>query len=296
MGSSSKWNPPLQLVAGAVSTLVALALIGLKLWGALKTHSMTVWVLMLDSLLDLSASLINLTFIYRAVQPPNEQYPYGYGKGESIAALTQSYLMIASACYLAVESILSIIKRKALASPDVGLWVLGVSWGATLCLTLFLRFVYHRTGSVAIRADSFHYETDLLTNFAGMISLGIVRATGFALMDKLFSLTIVLYIVWGAYNIAYRSIQELLDKALTPDERRRIQGIIKTFSEMLHSPHDFRSRRSGSRVFIEFHIEAGKNLSLEAAHELVEDLIERIKSEFPSAEVTVHIDPTGATR
>jgi ferrous-iron efflux pump FieF len=287
---------PLPQAAAAVSMGTAISLALLKLWGGVVTHAMTLWSLMADSCLDLLASGTNFFFIRQSFRPPDERFPYGYGKAESIAALSQSYIIGFSALVLGYRSLETLVHPAPLHRVATGVWILGVSWTATLVLTVFLRWVVRRTGSIAIRADAFHYETDLLTNLGGLVSLFLVQRTGRPFWDSLFSLGIVLYMLWGAFGIARRSVQELMDRTLTPEENRRLMEIIQTFHPAVRRPHDFRSRRSGRRIFIEFHIEVDRSYSFEAAHDLAEDLIECIRQEFPTAEVTVHVDPEGATR
>ncbi|MCS7312254.1 MAG: cation diffusion facilitator family transporter [Acidobacteria bacterium] len=294
--SGTRRQVPLAQAAAAVSMGTTISLALLKLWGGFVTHAMTLWSLMADSFLDLLASGTNFFFIRQSFRPPDEHFHYGYGKAESIAALSQSYIIGFSALVLGYRSVETLIRPAPLRQVTTGIGILGVSWTATLILTVFLQWVVRRTGSVAIRADAFHYETDLLTNLGGLVSLLLVQRTGRTFWDGLFSLGIVLYMLVGAFGIARRSVQELMDRTLTPEENRRLMEIIQTFHPAVQRPHDFRSRRAGRRIFIEFHIEVDRSYSFEAAHDLAEDLIERIRQEFPMAEVTVHVDPEGTTR
>ena len=287
---------PLALIAAGVSTATALFLILLKFWGGLHTHAMTLWALTLDSFLDLTASLVNLVFIHRSLKPPSEAFPYGFGKSESIAALSQSYFLLFTAGILGYESVKRMWGGGAPVALEAGIAVLGISWVITLVLTGFLKWAARKTDSLALRADSFHYETDLLTNLAGVVGLFIMKTTGIRFIDAALSLAIVVYMLYGAARMAFQSIQELLDRSITPEERRRILHIIHHFHDAMHTPHNFRARRSGPRIFMEFHVEVERGLSFEDSHNLVEDLIERIRQEFPGAEVTVHVDPAGTNR
>ncbi len=287
---------PLPQLAAAVSMTVAFSLAILKLWGGWLTHTMTLWSLMVDSALDLLASGMNYYFIRKSYHPPNATFPYGYGKAQSVAALSQAYIIAFSSLVLGYQSVLQVIAPRPLNRLDWGMAILAISWTATCGLMIFLRWVAHKTGSLAVRADSFHYETDLLTNLGGIISLGLVRYLGWRISDGIFGLVIVGYMLFGALRIARQSIEDLLDRTLSPEENQRIMEIIHNFHPAIRNPHDFRSRRSGHRIFIEFHIEVDRSYTFEEAHELAEDLIDRIREEFPNAELTVHVDPEGATR
>lgn len=287
---------PLPQIAAGVSMSVAFSLALLKLWGGWLTHTITLWSLMVDSVLDLLASGMNFYFIRKSFHPPNPTFPYGYGKAQSVAALSQAYIIAFSALILGVQSVRQIIAPRPLEELGWGMTILAISWVATFALMIFLRWVARQTGSLAVRADSFHYEIDLLTNLGGILSLGLVRYLDWRISDGIFGLAIVLYMMIGAFRIARQSIEDLLDRTLSPEENRRILEIIHTFHPAIRNPHDFRSRRSGHRIFIEFHIEVDRSYTFEEAHELAEDLIDRIREEFPNAELTVHVDPEGATR
>ena len=57
--------------------------------------------------------------------------------------------------------------------------------------------------------------------------------------------------------------------------------------------HDFRTRRSGSHEFAQFHMEVDARLSVAAAHEIVERVEHRLRDVFPRVEVLIHLDPEG---
>ncbi len=285
----------LMLWGARASMTTALCLIALKAWGGWKTHALTLWTLMADSFLDVIASTINFLFIRQAVRPPDESFPYGYGKAEAIAALSQSYIILFSALILIYEDIRALLHPRSITNVHFGTWILGLSWLITLLLLLFLLYIVRKTHSNAIRADAFHYQTDLLTNLGGILSLWFIQRYRWSWIDPAFSMIIVLYMISGALRLTRASIHELLDKA-DPKIRERVFQAVRNFHPKIRNPHDFRARRVGSRLFIELHVEIDRRLSFEDAHDLAEDLIDRIRQEFPDTEVTVHVDPEGTSR
>jgi ferrous-iron efflux pump FieF len=59
------------------------------------------------------------------------------------------------------------------------------------------------------------------------------------------------------------------------------------------SLHDLRTRSSGTKTFIQFHLEMDGNLTLLEAHEIADDVMDDIEHAFPDAEVLIHEDPFG---
>ncbi len=287
---------PLEVWSAQISSATALFLVGIKAWASIKTHTLTLLSLLLDSGLDVVASGLNYYFIRKSFQKPDEFFPYGYGKAQSLSAFMQAHLIFFSAILLSYQSIANFLSGREITRVREGVYVLGISWITTLFLTLFLRYTARKTKSHAVRADAFHYETDLITNSLGFIALLIIERSGLVWIDAVFGIGMALYMGIGAYRIARTSAEELLDRALSNEEKKLIFEAIDRFHPLVKNPHDFRCRKSGKRRFIEFHIEVDRTMSFEKAHEIAEDLIEAIQSRLPEAEVVVHVDPEGSRR
>ena len=57
-----------------------------------------------------------------------------------------------------------------------------------------------------------------------------------------------------------------------------------------------RTRTSGADDFAQFHAAVDGNMSVAEAHRIMDELEERIESQFPGVEVLIHPDPQGLTR
>lgn len=55
--------------------------------------------------------------------------------------------------------------------------------------------------------------------------------------------------------------------------------------------HDLKTRTSGSRVFINIHVEIDGDLPLHAAHDIGAGLRAAIMERYPEADVIIHKDP-----
>jgi ferrous-iron efflux pump FieF len=101
-----------------------------------------------------------------------------------------------------------------------------------------------------------------------------------------------LFIVHGAWGIFKSSLKLLMDTELPESDRARIRSIAVSHPGVI-SVHDIRTRSSGTKAFIQFHLEMDGNLTLIDAHIIAETVMEEVEKAFPNAEVLIHEDPYG---
>ncbi|MEN3974726.1 cation diffusion facilitator family transporter [Emcibacter sp. SYSU 3D8] len=283
---------PLMKRAARASLTVAALLIGIKFAAGLYTGSVAILSSLVDSLLDMIASAVNLFAIAQAVTPADRQHRFGHGKAESIGSLVQAAVMAGSAAFVIFEAASRLLAPPQVRNPEAGIAVMVVSIGATLALVLYQQHVVRKTGSTAVLADSRHYISDLLTNLSVIAALIIAGYTGFAYADPLFAIGIALYLAWSAYSIVRVSFDVLMDKELPDIDRDTIKDMVRGHPGVI-SLHDLRTRSSGPNVFIQFHVEVDRTLSLLDAHEIVDDIEGELLERYPGAEVIIHADPQG---
>ncbi|TCS60339.1 cation diffusion facilitator family transporter [Varunaivibrio sulfuroxidans] len=285
-------NERLMRLATYASVGVALALIVTKFVAWVATDSISLLSTLIDSLLDMAASLLNLLAVRHALQPADEEHRFGHGKAESLSGLAQAAFICGSALFLFVEASSRLYHPAAIVNTTVGYVVMVFSILTTLVLVWFQRHVVRRTGSLAISADSTHYQMDILINFSVIVSLALSQNLGWVYADPVFAIGISAYIIYGAYQIGYEALHVLMDRELPDDARARIREIVlghPGVSDM----HDLRTRKSGPDVFIQMHIEMDGKMSLRRAHDISEDVMRRVATAFPNAEVLIHEDPEG---
>lgn len=271
---------------------VAATLIVLKFGAWIATESLSLLSTLIDSFLDIGASLINLFAVRHALQPADREHRFGHGKAEPLAGLGQAAFISGSALFILFEAGDRMLHPHEVVNTGAGLAVMGVSIALTTALVLFQRYVVGKTGSVAIEADSIHYRMDILVNFGVIASLLLVSQLGWAFIDPIIAAAIALYIFHGAWEVGSRSLNLLMDQELPEDDRERITAIALAEPGVL-GVHDMRTRSSGLNVFIQFHLDLDGSMTLAAAHEISEAVMYKIEAAFPNAEVLIHEDPAG---
>jgi ferrous-iron efflux pump FieF len=274
------------------SVTVAVLLIAAKAVAWLMTGSVSVLSSLLDSLLDIAASLVNLLAIRTALTPADREHRFGHGKAEPLAGLGQSAFIAGSAALLAAEAMRRIFNPTPIENSGVGIAVMVLSIVATLVLLRYQRSVIARTKSLAISADELHYRGDLILNGSVIVSLILSGVFGWHLTDPLFGAAIALWIVYSAWQIAKNSLTQLMDHELPDADRQRIREIAMAHDDV-EAVHDLRTRVAGQTSFVQLHLEMAPEMTLLRAHEVADEVEASILAAFPAAEVIIHQDPAG---
>ena len=277
-------------LATYASVATAIVLIAAKLAAALLTGSVSVLASLVDSMMDAAASIINLLAVHYSLQPPDRDHRFGHGKAEPLAGLVQAAFIAGSAVFLILHAIDRLLHPRPLSDAVVGVGVLVFAIAATALLLLFQRRVIHYTQSTAIRADALHYATDLLTNGATIVALGLAML-GWTTMDPLFAIGIALYILYSAGHIGYESIQLLMDRELPVEIHARITEIARQHPQV-RGVHDIRTRRSGQTYFVQMHLMLDDQIPLVEAHRIADEVEASILAAFPNADILIHEDPS----
>lgn len=280
-----------QLVSRAAiaATIMASLLLLIKIFAWWYTGSVSILAALVDSLVDIAASLTNLLVVRYSLQPADEEHTFGHGKAESLAALAQSMFISGSALFLFLTGIQHLADPAPMNQPLVGVVVTVVALVSTLILVTFQRWVVRKTQSQAVRADMLHYQSDVMMNGAILVALAL-SWYGWHRADSLFALGIGVYILYNAIRMGHEAVQSLLDRALPEAEHQAIIDIVTSWPGV-RGAHDLRTRQSGPTRFIQLHIEMEDNLPLVQAHMIAEQVEQAILHHFPGSDVIIHQDP-----
>ena len=279
-------------LAAVVSTCVALALICGKAIAWWQTGSVSLLSSLLDSSLDLLASLVTLLSVRHALTPADREHRFGHGKAEALAGLVQSGFIGASAIWLLIAAGDRLLSPRPVQAEMLGIGVMLGSIALTLGLVLFQRHVIRQTGSLAIGADHLHYKSDLLTNAGVLLALVLASRFHLPIADPIIATLIALVILKSAADIGVTAYNVLMDRELPDEARERIKAIVRSHGRV-HDVHDLRTRTSGVTTFIQLHMELEPEMPLREAHEIADDVESAIRAEFPGAEIIIHQDPEG---
>jgi len=277
-------------LASIASVVTAGFLIVAKMAAWYVTGSVSLLASLVDSVMDSIASLINLFAIRYSLQPADEEHRFGHGKAEPLAGLAQAAFIAGSAVFLIFHAVDRLRFSHELNQIGIGVGVMILAIVLTLVLLVIQRYVIRRTNSTAIRADSLHYVTDLLTNASILLALYLSNL-GWTWADPVFAIAVAIYIFYSAFNIGHEAFQQLMDRELPADILERIQATAMSHPEVTGT-HETRTRQAGHTRFVQMHLELDENMSLRRAHAIADTVEAEIMAFLPGAEVIIHQDPS----
>jgi cation diffusion facilitator family transporter len=280
--------------AAALSVALNLFLITLKLVVGTLTGSIAVVASAIDSIVDLVASLLAFFAIRIADEPADEGHPFGHGKFEDFAGLLEAVLIVVGAGFILNEAIQKLLHPSTTAViPGPAILTMAVALILDFVVAQYLFKVAQKTGSTALEADAHHLSTDVWTSIAVIAGLLLVQLTKNSLFDPLCAILVAVLILGVGLKIIRTVFNHLMDSALPETEIHCIHDIINS-----HLPTDaavgidtFKTKRSGSNRFIIFNLLVDPQWTVQQAHDLCDALEEAILQEFPSASVSIHVEP-----
>jgi len=278
--------------ASYASLGVALSLVLLKAWGWQETSSVALLSSLADSVLDVFASAITFWAVRYSLSPADAEHRFGHGKSEGLAALVQALIITGSGLYVCYEAFSRIFSPREIAAPEIGLGVIIVATVATALLVGLQRYVGKKTGSVAIKADATHYQTDLIINVGVGLAIVLTSWTGIAIIDPLVGMLIALIVLSSVFGIANRSLQILLDHEIPLEDRQAIQALSLAHPDV-RGLHDMKTRFGGSHYIVQFHLEMDPDITLRRSHEILDAVEANVVQEYPGCEILIHADPLG---
>ncbi len=282
----------LQKSATVVASIVAAILVLIKLIVGILSGSAAVLASAIDSILDIAVSMFNYFALSKAEKAPSEKFNYGLGKIEALAAVIEGTIITISGLFIFYKGASNIIEHRQIEHLDSSIVVMIISILLTGGLVLFLNRVYEKTKNMVVKSDALHYKTDLYSNTAVLVSLGIIHFTGWHWIDGIFGIAIAIYIIKEAFELIKEGTLILLDVALDEELVEGIKKIIESQPEVT-SYHYLKTRRSGDTNFVDVHVVFTPEISLMDAHRVSDRIEEEIKKLDPESNwhFTIHLDP-----
>ena len=288
----NKTHADLNRRAAQASIAVATMLVGMKVWAVISTGSTAMLGSLADTALDLIASLATLLGVWVAAQPDDHNHRFGHGKAEALAAMFQVVLISISAIGLAFRAVEQFLGGGQVAEAESGVIVSTVALGATVALLAYQRHVIRQTGSLAISTDNVHYKSDLFLNLAVIAALVLDTYAGIPGADAVFAFGIALWLGWGAWSASQEAIEQLMDHEWPLEKRERFLQVVAQHPE-LKGLHDLRTRTSGNRDFVQFHVWVDGRMTVTQAHRVMDEIEDKLTAAFPGVEILIHPDPEG---
>jgi len=172
-----------------------------------------------------------------------------------------------------------------------GAGIMAVSALANYLISRHLLKVANATDSVALEADAMHLRTDVYTSAGVLIGLILIKLTGKAVLDPIIAIVVACLIFKAAWDLTRTAFFHILDVKLPEEEEAAIHEVMDGFAERLIEYHKLRTRKSGHIRHIDMHLVVPRQMTVEAAHTLSDEITAGIKRRLPYSHVLMHIEP-----
>jgi len=245
-----------------------------------------------ESLVNLTAGVLALTAITIALRPADADHAYGHGKAEYFSSGIEGVLIIVAAIGIAYASVMRFLSPQPLNNLGIGLLLALVSSLINFLTARIMLRAAKRFDSITLEADAKHLLTDVWTSVGLVAGLAVIIVMPeWKLLDPVIAIIMAVNIVFTGVNLLKRSVGGLMDDSLPDEELQLIAKAIHSYTGDESTFHGLRTRKSGPRRFIDFHLVVPGSMTVHDSHELCELIEELIHSKLPKAEVTIHVEP-----
>ncbi len=267
-----------------------LTVFGIKLAAYFISNSVALLSDALESIVNIVASAIMLLSIRVSERPADDSHKYGHEKVEDISSATEGVFVLAAAFFIVLTAAGRIFAPVELLELNLAIVISVLASGINALVSLMLSRTSKATGSVALEGDAKHLLSDVVSSAGVWIGLVIVQITGWLIVDALLAFVVAAVIIKMGLGILSKSLNRLMDKSC-PEEEAIIRQVLDELGSSVIEYHDLRTRRQGTRVLAEVHLTVEDELSVRAAHDIVDRFEKELLERAPTISLTVHIDP-----
>jgi cation diffusion facilitator family transporter len=274
-----------------LSVAAAITTIGLKSSAYFLTGSVGLLSDAIESIVNLVGALMALAMLTIAARPADEEHAFGHSKAEYFSSGVEGGLIVIAAISIAYTAVERLINPQPIEKVGLGLGVSVLASLINLGTSIILLRVGKRYQSITLEADAHHLMTDVWTSVGVITGVGAVALTGFRQLDPIVALLVAVNIIWTGVNIMRRSVLGLMDTALPQAEMEILQDMLKPYKQSGIQIHALRTRQSGARRFVSFHVLVPGNWTVQYGHQLLERIEADLRSELANMTVFTHLEP-----
>ena len=273
-----------------ISIGAAILTIGLKTGAYLLTGSVGLLSDAVESLVNLFGGIMALAMLTVASRPADEDHAYGHSKAEYFSSGVEGTLILVAAVSIAIAAVPRLLAPKPLEQVGLGLAVSVVASLVNLAVALLLLRVGKKQNSITLEANARHLLTDVWTSVGVLIGVCAVALTDWERLDPIVALVVAANIVWTGVGIVRRSIAGLMDLALPAEELEAIRKVLRTYEPEGVQFHALRTRQSGARRFVSFHVLVPGVWTVQRGHELLERIEAEVRQLLAETVVFTHLE------
>ena len=277
-----------------LSIATSIATLGLKFGAYALTDSMGLLSDAMEALVNLAAGLVALGVLSVAEQPADEDHAYGHEKAEYFSSGVEGILILVAAVGIVWAGIGRLFHPAPLEHLGPGLLVAALAAGMNYLTARLMLRVAREHDSITVEADAHHLMTDVVTSIGVIAGLLVVMAApGAWILDSLIAIAVAIHIAWTGISLLRRSVDGLMDRSLPPAELKLVNTTLAATLRAGDRIADLRTRKAGSRRFIEFKLRVPDADTVASAHEACDAFEAALGAMLAKTVVTIHVEPLG---
>jgi cation diffusion facilitator family transporter len=267
-----------------------------KLLAGILGHSYALVADAIESTSDVLASLIVWGGLRMATRSATEEYPFGFARAEQVAAAVVGIMLIGAGIGISIEAVREIRTPHHAPAP----FTLVVLVLVILIKEALFRYVGRAGGEIgsrAIAADAWHHRSDAITSAAAFIgiSIALIKGPGWEQADDWAALAASAILLFNGLTIIRPAVGDLMDRAPSADLIGRVTTIAQSVPDV-RLVEKVMIRKAGVGFFVDLHVQAAPEMSLQDAH----ILSGKVKSAIRAAEprvlgALIHMEPYEGT-
>ena len=244
----------------------------------------------IHSLSDLVSDFIVLIAGHHGKKAADEDHPYGHQRFETAASLALGALLVAVGIAMLLSAVRKLESPGTVAHVHVAaLWVAAAALLAKELLFRYMLKVAKRIKSSLLAANAWHARSDAASSLVVLVGIA-GNLQGYPILDPIAALIVGLLVARTGRRIAWRSLQELMDRSADAVEVDAIRGTLLE-TPGVRNVHDLRTRKMGDLIVVDAHIEVDADLTVEAGHDIAVAAKRRVLQHHRVLDLMTHVDP-----
>jgi len=273
---------------GILSILTNILLFIAKYWVGIATGSVALIADAWHTLSDSLSSIAVVVGLKMGRRPADKDHPFGHERVELVATVLIGILLGIIGLNFFKESINRLLDRESVEYSLAAKLVTIISVVAKEMLAQISFYYGKKDGSPALKADGWHHRSDALSSV--IILIGIFLGSKFWFVDGVLGLIVSFLILYTAWEIIKKAANEIMGKSPDEETLKTLKTLVDSSAGKDVMMHHIHMHYYGQHRELTFHIKLPRDMSLQEAHDIANDIEEKVRQEM-NIEATIHMEP-----
>ncbi|XP_031491918.1 metal tolerance protein 11-like isoform X2 [Nymphaea colorata] len=283
-------NAKSETTAIRISNIANMVLLAAKVYASVKSGSLVIIASTLDSLLDLLSGFI-LWYTAFSMQKPNPyQYPIGKTRMQPVGILVFASVMATLSLQIILESVRSLLSHEKVfaMTKEQEEWIIGIMISVTI--VRFFLVVYCRSfHNEIIKAYAKDHLFDVVSSMVGLVAALLANSINHWI-DPVGAILLALYTIRTWSVTVFENVNSLVGRSAEPEYLQKLTYLCWNHHKAIKHIDTVRAYTFGSSYFVEVDIVLPADMLLREAHDIGEELQEKLE-QLPDIErAFVHLD------